>query len=159
MNNFGSYPVLLFNSLDNLYCCPTVYPDVQIKLYLSLILRIVISIVEESSDVIVLVLTLSGFQCITIPFTFRKGSQATQHNPIGILWFYDRILARTNEIFVGFVSYSSIPIQKIFLRPTINADQTFRILVRRENQMIRLIISNILLLITILFFLISQIFI
>jgi hypothetical protein len=134
----------------NIHCCPIVYPDVQIK-HLSLILRIVISIVDESSDVIVLVLTLSRFQCITIPFTFRKGSQAIHQFPIGILWSYDHILARTNEIFVGFVRYSSIPIEIIFLRPTINADETFRILVRRENQTIRLIISNILLLITIFF--------
>jgi hypothetical protein len=119
--------------------------------------------VEESSDVIVLVLTLSGFQCITIPFTFRKGSQAIHHIPEVrncqvILWCYDLILARPNEVFVGFVSYSSIPIQIIFLRPSINADETFKILVRRENQTIRLIISSILLSITI-FFLISQIFI
>jgi hypothetical protein len=128
-----------------------------------MILRIVVSIVEESSDVIVLVLTLYRFQCITIPFTFRKGSQAIRHFPIVkirqvILWCYEHILARTNEIFVGFVRYSIIPIQIIFIRPTINADGTFKILVRRENQTIRLIISNILLSITI-FFLISQIFI
>ena len=143
MNNFVICPLHIN------HCCPMIYPDVQIKLYLSLILRIVISIVEESSDVIVLVLTLSGFQCITIPFTFRKGSQAIRHIPIVkgrqvMLWCYDLILARTNEIFVGFVSYSSIPIQIIFLRSTINADETFRILVRRENQTIRMIISNIL---------------
>jgi len=157
MNNFVICPLHIN------HCCPMVYPDVQIKLYLSLILRIVISIVEESSDEIVLVLTLSRFQCITIPFTFRKGSQAIRHIPIVrsrqvILWCYDLILARTNEIFVSFVNYSSIPIQIIFLRPTINADETFKILVRRENQTIRLIVSNILLSITI-FFLISQIFI